>query len=63
MKILNVNEDIDLSFKWGKVSQLYATLTLGSQLSVKCKGPWGWKSMFKGETHFHKMGESAKDGA
>jgi hypothetical protein len=39
MKILNVNEDIDLSFKWGKVSQLYATLTLGSQLSVKCKGP------------------------
>jgi hypothetical protein len=30
------------------------TLTLGLQLSVKCKGQWDQESVFGCETHFHK---------
>jgi hypothetical protein len=30
------------------------TLTLGSWLSVECKGTWGQKNVFENETHFHK---------
>jgi hypothetical protein len=30
------------------------TLTLGLQLSVKCKGPWDQESVFRCEIHFHK---------
>jgi hypothetical protein len=30
------------------------TLTLGSRLTLECKGPWGQESVFKCETHSHK---------
>jgi len=36
------------------VDYFVITLTLGSWLSVKCKGPWGQENVFRCETHFHK---------
>jgi len=36
-----------------------ATLTMGSWLSVKCKGPWGGKCVYVWNT-LSQMGESAR---
>jgi hypothetical protein len=36
------------------------TLTLGLQLNVEWKGPWGQEGVFGCETHFHKWGRVQK---
>jgi hypothetical protein len=45
------------------MSIVITTLTLGSQLNVECKGPWGQESVCRGETHtLAQMGENGRDG-
>jgi hypothetical protein len=41
-------------------TNIVATLTLGLQQSVKCKGLWGWKCVYVWNT-FSQMEENAKD--
>jgi hypothetical protein len=52
----------NIKWQWGHwpfiiMEESVASLTLGLQLSVKCKGTWGQKNVFKSETHYHKWGK------